>query len=172
MKKLLVVVDYQNDFVTGTLGFEKALSLEEGIVNKIKEFEKEGNDIAFTLDTHYENYLETSEGKMLPIKHCIDGSDGQKVYGKVNEYSLKYPCFKKLTFGSSKLLNYLLDKDYEQIELVGVVTNMCVLANAIVCQSALPNAKIVVWKDLVAALDNQIEQECFNVLDKIFVEVR
>ena len=70
------------------------------------------------------------------------------------------------------LLNYLLDKDYEQIELVGVVTNMCVLANAIICQSALPNAKIIVHKNLVAALDDDIEQQCFNVLEKIFIEVK
>ena len=172
MKKLLVVVDYQNDFVDGTLGFEEAKKLEEGILNKVKEFEENKDDILFTLDTHYENYLETREGNMLPVKHCIDNTFGQQVYGLLEEYSKKYPCFKKVTFGSSELLKYLLDKDYEQIELVGVVTNMCVLANAIICQSALPNAKIVVCKDLVAALDDEVENMCFNLLEKIFIEVR
>jgi nicotinamidase-related amidase len=172
MKKLLVVVDYQNDFVDGTLGFEKAKKIENSILNKVKEFEENKDDILFTLDTHYDNYLDTREGNMLPVKHCIDNTFGQKVYGSLEEYSNKYPCFKKVTFGSSKLLNYLLDKDYEQIELVGVVTNMCVLANAIICQSALPNAKIIVHKNLVAALDYDIEQQCFNVLEKIFIEVK
>ena len=172
MKKLLVVVDYQNDFVSGTLGFDKAVELEDKLEAKILDYIYEKQDIVFTLDTHLDNYLETREGNMLPIKHCIDGTEGHQVYGKIFKYSRMYPNVKKATFGSSELLKYLENKDYEEIELVGVVTNMCVLANAIICQSALPNAKIVVCKDLVAALDDEVEQQCFNLLEKIFIEVR
>lgn len=172
MKNLLVVVDYQNDFVSGTLGFDKAVELEDKLEAKILDYIYEKQDIVFTLDTHLDNYLETREGNMLPIKHCIDGTEGHQVYGKIFKYSRMYPNVKKATFGSCELLKYLENKDYEEIELVGVVTNMCVLANAIICQSALPNAKIVVCKDLVAALDDEVEQQCFNLLEKIFIEVR
>ena len=172
MKKLLVVVDYQNDFVEGTLGFSKAKDLEDKLETKILDYVYEKQDVVFTLDTHQENYLETKEGSMLPVKHCIEGSEGHQVYGKIFKYSRMYPNIKKATFGSSELLRYLEGKGYEEIELVGVVTNMCVLANAIICQSALPNAKIVVCKDLVAALDDEVENMCFNLLEKIFIEVR
>ena len=71
MKKLLVVVDYQNDFVDGALGFPKAKLIEEGICDRIIEYENNGDDVIFTLDTHYEDYMETEEGKNLPVKHCI-----------------------------------------------------------------------------------------------------
>lgn len=172
MKKLLLVVDYQNDFVNGSLGFEKARAMEDALETKILDYVSENQDIIFTLDTHQEDYLETLEGKNLPIKHCIEGTKGHEVYGKIFKYSRMYPNFKKNTFGSKDLLNYLLDKDYDQIELVGVVTNMCVLANAIICQSALPNAKIVVCKDLVQALDEETQEECFDILRKIFIEVK
>ena len=172
MKKLLIVVDYQNDFVDGTLGFEKAKLLEDKLETKILDYIYEKQDVLFTLDTHQEDYLNTFEGKNLPVKHCIDGTEGHFVYGKIFKYSRMFPNIKKNTFGSKDLLKYLEDKDYDLIELVGVVTNMCVLANAVICQSALPNSKIVVCKDLVAALDDEIENQCFNLLEKIFIEVK
>ena len=74
MKKLLVVIDYQKDFVDGALGFEEAVTLEEGIYNKVNENLKEGNKVLFTYDTHEINYLETREGKNLPVVHCIKGT--------------------------------------------------------------------------------------------------
>lgn len=170
MKKLLIVVDYQNDFVIGSLGFEKARLLEDKIEQKIESFIVERQDIVFTMDTHDSDYLFSREGINLPVVHCLDHSDGQKIYGKIASYAAKYPVLKKNTFGSIELMKYLQNKEYDRIELCGVVTNMCVLANAIICQSVLPNAQIVILKNLVAAVDEKLEQETFDVLKAIYIE--
>lgn len=83
MKKCLIVVDYQNDFVSGSLGFEKAKTLELGIANKINSYHVNGDDVIFTLDTHYDDYMDSYEGKHLPVPHCIENTDGYKLYGSV-----------------------------------------------------------------------------------------
>ena len=82
MKELLVVIDYQNDFVNGALGFEGAEKLDGPIVEKIREYRRRGADVIFTRDTHRENYLETQEGRRLPVVHCIEGSHGHKIFGE------------------------------------------------------------------------------------------
>ena len=81
MKKALIVVDYQNDFVNGALGFEGAEKLDDIICEKIQQYRKEGGHIIFTFDTHEANYLNTMEGKNLPVEHCIKGTEGHKLYG-------------------------------------------------------------------------------------------
>ena len=86
MSKLLVVVDYQNDFVNGSLGFPGAEALEEPICRKIEEYKARGDDVAFTFDTHGEDYLETQEGKNLPVTHCVRGMPGWELYGRVADY--------------------------------------------------------------------------------------
>ena len=86
MKKILVVIDYQKDFVDGALGFKKAETLEEGIYDKVKENLSKGNKVVFTYDTHFENYLETKEGKHLPIPHCYLDTDGHELYGSLKEF--------------------------------------------------------------------------------------
>ena len=80
-KRLLIVVDYQNDFVDGALGFEKAKELEPYLVNLIEEYKKNNDDIIYTMDTHQENYLQTEEGKYIPVVHCIRGTKGHELYG-------------------------------------------------------------------------------------------
>ena len=108
MKKLLLVIDYQNDFVSGSLGFEQAVSLEDPICRKIESYLKNGDDIIFTLDTHGQDYSSTQEGKKLPVPHCLKGSDGWKVYGKAASYLSKAAAvFEKPTFGSLELGEYL-----------------------------------------------------------------
>ena len=86
MAKLLVVVDYQNDFVNGALGFVKAETLEKGICNKIEEYLNRGDKVIFTYDTHFENYLHTREGKKLPVKHCIIDTEGHDLYGELKKF--------------------------------------------------------------------------------------
>ncbi|MEI3535450.1 MAG: isochorismatase family protein [Bacilli bacterium] len=83
-KRLLIVVDYQNDFVDGALGFEKAKELEPYLVNLIEEYKKNNDDIIYTMDTHQENYLQTEEGKYIPVVHCIRGTKGHELYGKID----------------------------------------------------------------------------------------
>lgn len=119
MKKLLIVVDYQKDFVNGSLGFKEAEYLDEYLASLIDQYHQNKDDVIFTFDTHQNNYLETQEGKNLPIEHCIKNSDGWKLYGKVNTAKKEYDiCIEKTTFGSLELGNYLKGKAYSQNMLI------------------------------------------------------
>ena len=104
MKKCLIVVDYQNDFVTGSLGFAKAEQLDDRIADKIAKCRNEGWEIVFTFDTHEENYLQTNEGRNLPVEHCIKGTNGHKLYGRTAKMLKESDkCFFKPSFGSAEL---------------------------------------------------------------------
>lgn len=166
--KLLIVVDYQNDFVNGSLGFKKAEELEQRIVQKIKEYD----NVIFTLDTHYDNYFDTLEGKKLPVKHCIKDTVGHKLYGEVGKYLDKaIKVFEKPTFPSLELANYLVGKGYDEVEICGLVSNICVLSNVVMVKAALPNARIIVNKNLTASFDEKLNEETFDILKGIHVDV-
>lgn len=172
-KRVLVVVDYQKDFVDGALGFESAKKLDAGIAALMKEYAEDENGVIFcTFDTHEANYLQTQEGKKLPVEHCIKGTEGWELYGKVGEIEIMYPmkCTRvnKPTFGSLKLGGKLrtLNHDFgvESITLVGVVTNMCVISNAVIAKAACPEAEIIIKKDLVDSFDKELHQKALDVM--------
>ena len=172
MRKLLVVVDFQNDFIDGALGFEGALSIKEHIIEKIKDYRKNQYDIIFTKDTHHHDYLNTEEGKNLPVLHCVEGSFGHEIQQDVLEY--KEPTdktFVKFSFPSLELGNYLVDKDYDVIELCGLVSNICVLSNAVIAKAALPNAHIVVDQLATKSFDESLHKKAMDVLKGLHVEV-
>lgn len=172
MKKCLIVVDYQNDFVNGSLGFEKAVELDEKITDKIKKYRSDGYDIIFTFDTHEKNYLETAEGKALPVRHCIKGTEGHKLYGKTAEMLKESDkCFFKPSFGSAELFEYLKDKKYNRIELCGVVTNICVISNAVLAKTALPEAEISVDSACVASNDKTLGKSALEVMQSLQINV-
>ncbi|HHX00190.1 MAG TPA: cysteine hydrolase [Acholeplasmataceae bacterium] len=171
MKKLLIVVDFQVDFVTGALGFPKAKEVEEVIYEKIKLYQKNNDDIIFTFDTHDDNYLNTVEGKKLPIVHCIKGTKGHALYGKVNEFKDRGVSFEKPTFGSLDLGIYLKDKNYQEIEVCGLVSNICVISNAVIAKSAIPNAVIKVDAKATASFDEDLHEKALDVLEGLHVEV-
>ena len=172
MKKLLIVVDYQNDFVSGSLGFEKAKELDKLIYNRIKEYKENNDQVIFTFDTHYENYMDTVEGKHLPVKHCLKGSVGHKLYGKVatlfDEYDIS---FEKTTFPSLELAKYLENKEYQSVELCGLVSNICVLSNVIMVRSALPNVEIYVDKNLTMSFDENMNEYFLKILEGLHINV-
>lgn len=172
MKKLLVIVDYQVDFVNGSLGFPGAEKLEEKILARIKKAKAEKEDIVFTKDIHDEKYLESEEGKNLPVSHCQKGSKGAELFGGLKTFEKDYPVFEKGTFGSLDLGNYLKDKKYDEITIIGLVSYICVLSNAVICKAALPNAHIVVEKDLTSAYDINAQKIGFEALKNIHVEIR
>lgn len=116
--KLLLVIDYQNDFVDGSLGFDKAKELEDKIYQKIMAYHNNHDEVVFTYDTHHENYLDTQEGHKLPIAHCIEGTQGWELYGKIK--NLEGYKIKKNTFGASELFAFLKNSRYSEIELVGL----------------------------------------------------
>lgn len=172
-KKVLVVVDYQKDFVDGALGFESAKNLDKGIAQLMKEYaEDENGHIFCTFDTHGANYLETQEGKKLPVEHCIEGTEGWELYGETEMmeimYSMKCTRIKKPTFGScelAKILTLIDNMDgVESITLVGVVTNMCVISNAVIAKAACPEAEIIIKKDLVDSFDKELHAKAIDVM--------
>ena len=165
MKRLLCVIDYQNDFVTGSLGFEKAKSLDRNIASLIKDYRASGDTVAFTLDTHYEDYLSTSEGKMLPIKHCIEGTNGHKLYGETAKLAQNGdPIFIKNTFGSDKLYEFIKQNKFDKITFAGVVSNICVISNAILAKTASPESEITVNAQCVASNDESLNTAALNVM--------
>ena len=171
MKRLLVVVDFQNDFVCGSLGFEKAKELEKVILEKINEYKND--DIIFTLDTHENDYLSTIEGKHLPIKHCIKGTFGHEIYGKIKEISKNYPCIEKETFASKELLHFIENKPftYESIEICGLVSDICVISNAIIAKAASPKSKISVDKKATSSANLKMQEMVFKVMQNLHIEV-
>lgn len=172
MKKLLIVVDYQNDFVTGALGFPAAKELEPYLVELIQKYKSEGSDVMFTLDTHQEDYLSTEEGKAIPVPHCIRGTEGHKLHGKVNRLAGGSLIFEKRAFPSSQLCFYLRGCDYQEITLVGVVTNICVLANAVMVKAALPKAHIIIDAKGCASNDPELEKKAYDVAKSMLFEVK
>ncbi|GHU40554.1 amidase [Clostridia bacterium] len=171
-KRCLIVVDYQNDFVSGSLGFPGADGLENRIIEKIMQYRENGDDILFTLDTHEEDYLTTQEGKNLPVIHCIKGSLGHRLYGKIEVLRKDTDkCFEKPTFGSDRLYEYLKNTPYVSIELVGLVSNICVLSNAVLAKTAQPETPILVDSQATASHDEKLHEAAMAVLKGLQVEV-
>lgn len=178
MKKLLVVIDYQNDFVNGALGFKKAEQLEEGIYNKVKEYLNAGDNVVFTYDTHTKEYLNTREGKNLPVSHCIINTKGHNLYGKLQEFkdNKNIIHINKYSFGISPkdMINIVekLGEDIEYIEIVGVVTNICVVSNVVIFQSQYINAEISVDASLCASFDESLHEKTLDVIESLHVKVK
>ena len=177
MKKVLVVIDYQNDFVTGSLGFKEAETLEDGIYKKVQKYLDEGSKVIFTYDTHYDNYLETREGKNLPIKHCILGTEGHELYGKIKDFKNAKNTLhiNKEAFGIAPLsmikISEEIGNDVDYIEIIGIVTNMCVISNVVTLQSQYINSEIVVDETLCSSFDKNLHQKALDVIKSLQVKV-
>lgn len=183
MKRLLIVVDFQNDFVDGALGFPGAELLEEPIARKISEYHDAGDVVVFTFDTHHRNYLKTQEGRNLPIEHCIEGTRGYELYGSVADLKedIDVSFEKKDTFGSAALYDWLTvaqeaanqlgSQPFKCIELVGLVSNICVLSNAVLAKTACPEVPIIVDAACTASNDPALNEACFNILEGIHIKV-
>ena len=182
MKKLLIVVDYQNDFVDGSLGFPGAELLDERIAAKIQEYREAGDEVCFTRDTHGRDYLNTQEGRGLPIPHCIEGTPGIELYGRVKDLVQDTDeVFSKGTFGSKDLYKRLSSMQraadeagmlpFESIELVGLVSNICVLSNAVLAKTACPEVPVIVDAACTAAADAAINEKALDILEGLQVNV-
>lgn len=176
-KKLLIVVDYQNDFTVGSLGCPQAAAIEDTVAAKIEEYRAMGENaqIIFTMDTHDKDYLHTQEGRNLPIEHCIKGFDGWQLYGKVAVLKSDSDLvFSKPTFGSLELADYLRDKgdEYESVELAGVVTNICVISNMVLAKAAMPEVPIYVDAACVVSNNDALGEAALAVMETMHVKVK
>ncbi len=166
MKKLLLIIDYQKDFVDGTLGFPGAEMLDGPIAQKIAAYRASGDDIAFTLDTHGEDYLLTQEGRKLPVAHCLRKTPGWTLYGQVGRARQpKDTVIEKPAFPSQELGLWLQGRGYEQVELVGLVSYICVISNAVIAKAALPEAEILVDARCTAGPDPQLHENALDVME-------
>ncbi len=170
--KALVVVDYQTDFVSGSLGFPGAEKLEPVILDKIAECRSCGGQVIFTLDTHGENYLSTSEGRKLPIVHCVKGTPGHGLYGKTAQaVQPEDIVIEKPAFGSLELADLLKRLSPEEVELCGLVTDICVISNAIIAKAALPESRIVVDPAACASADPEAHKRALKVMCGVQIEI-
>ena len=174
MDRYLFVIDYQNDFVDGALGFPGAEKLDEKIAKKILAYGP--GRVLFTRDTHFENYLDTREGKNLPVVHCVKGTHGWQVYGRTAQAleQVGAKAIDKLVFGmdvSDPATAAVLPEKADEIELVGLVSNICVVSNAVVLQSRYPEATIIVDAACTDSFDKTLHEKVLDVLSGFQVKV-
>lgn len=158
-KKLLIVVDMQNDFIDGSLGTKEAQAIVDKVENYVKNFD---GDVIFTLDTHNEDYLNTQEGKKLPVKHCIQHTHGWNITEKLSKYA-NWTVVKP-TFGSTYLTKIVGDDDYTEIELCGLCTDICVVSNALLLKANFPEIPISVHKDLCAGVTPESHEAALTTM--------
>lgn len=168
-KKLLIVVDMQNDFIDGSLGTPEAQAIVPGVKKRIEEYLAEGQDVVFTLDTHYENYMETLEGKNLPMMHCQKGSDGWKLAPSLAEFPGQR--FEKPTFGSVELARYVQRKEYDSIELLGLCTDICVISNAMLMKAVLPGTPVSVNAACSAGVTPESHENALKAMKMCQIEI-
>lgn len=172
MKNLLIVIDMQNDFINGVLGFDKADLIIPKVIEKIKKYEENGDDIIFTLDTHQNDYLETVEGKNLPLKHCIKGTLGHEIHKSLKPFIKNHLILEKPTFGSFKLGEIIQNKNYKNIELCGLVSNICVISNAIIVKAASPCSEILVDAKTTTSNNLDMQNIAFNVMKNLHINIQ
>ena len=167
--KILLVIDMQKDFIDGSLGTREAVAILPKVLKKMDTFE---GKILATRDTHGEDYLSTQEGRKLPVVHCLKGTDGWQLYGRVADLcSPQDRCFEKVTFGSLDLAEYVKEQKFDQIELVGLVSNICVISNAVLCKAAVPEAEILVDAGCTGSGMGEIHQKALDVMEGLQITV-
>lgn len=138
MKKTLIVIDMQNDFIDGSLGTDEAVKIVPNVRKKIEEYRSNGDEIIFTRDTHGEDYLSTPEGKKLPVVHCVKNTHGWQIADGLDVPDAIH--IDKPSFGCTHWDKFC----FEKIELVGLCTDICVVSNALILKALFPNAEISV----------------------------
>ena len=165
MKRTLIVVDMQKDFIDGALGTKEALAIVDKVKDKIAQYQKIGGEIIFTRDTHQKDYLTTQEGRQLPVEHCIEGTEGWKIWEGLEVASAIY--INKPTFG------YLGWKELalEEVELVGLCTDICVVSNALLIKAMYPEIRVKVDASCCAGVTPESHKAALLTMQMCQVEV-
>ena len=166
--KYLIVVDMQNDFITGSLGSEMAQKIVDNVVSKVKNYDGE---VIFTRDTHDEDYLSTQEGKKLPVNHCIKNTEGWQICNELLPYVSH--VIDKPTFGSLELIHGLGAKgNIDEVELCGLCTDICVISNAMLVKAAFPEAKVTVDRFCCAGVTEESHENALAAMSAVQIEVK
>jgi len=165
MKKILIVVDMQNDFIDMALGTKEAVAIVPAVKAKIAEYVKNGDEIIYTRDTHNENYLDTPEGKKLPIPHCIKGTKGWEIADGL--YVDGCRIIDKPNFGWPGWK----DEDFEKIELIGLCTDICVVSNALILKADFPEAEISVDASCCAGVTPESHKAALQTMKMCQIDI-
>lgn len=166
--KILVVVDMQVDFITGSLGSEAAKAIVPNVVNKVKNFD---GKVIFTRDTHGENYMNTQEGRKLPVAHCIKNTEGWQICDELKPYVTE--VIDKKTFGSVDLPQYIksLENSVDEIEICGLCTDICVISNAMILKAAFPEVNIIVDSSCCAGVTSESHNTALEAMKAVQIEI-
>ena len=163
--KTLIVVDMQNDFITGALGSRCAQAIVENVVNLVKSFD---GRIIFTRDTHSENYLNTQEGRNLPVPHCIKDTHGWQICDELSSFVKE--VVDKITFGSIDLPG-MIDPQTEEVFLCGLCTDICVISNAMIIKAHFPEMKVTVFASCCAGVTPESHKTALNAMKAVQINV-
>lgn len=167
MHNILIVVDMQNDFITGSLGTKEAVEIVPYVKKKVESFEGE---VIFTRDTHFDNYMESSEGKHLPVLHCVKDSWGWEICDELKPYAQK--VIDKPTFGSTELVEYLKGKEIDSIELCGLCTDICVVSNALLVKATFYETPVYVDSKACAGVSVESHTAALKTMAMCQIEVK
>ena len=166
MKKILIVVYMKNDFIDAALGTKEAVSIVDKVKQKIKQYKEAGEQIIYTRDTHPENYLETREGKYLPVVHCVKGSEGWLIPEELRVEGCE--VIDKPSFGYTGWEKY----DFEEIEIIGLCTDICVVSNALMLKALYPEIKITVDASCCAGVTVESHKAALLTMKMCQIEIR
>jgi nicotinamidase-related amidase len=170
MKKYLLVIDVQNDFVNGALGTAEAMEIIPRVKEKIAEYKNFGGCVIFTRDTHGEDYLSTNEGKNLPVRHCIKGSYGWEIYPDV--YVEGAEIIDKPSFGFTEWEKYIkADEEGLSIELIGLCTDICVISNALILKAKFPEADVSIDSTACAGVTPKTHEAALETMKMCQVRI-
>ena len=168
--KILIVVDMQKDFIDGALGTAEAVAIVPSVIEKIKEYENSDSLVIYTKDTHFENYMDTREGKHLPVPHCIKGTAGHEIPDEIlRGHDL---IIEKPTFGSTELVDYLENIEFDEVELIGLCTDICVASNALLIKARFPEREVSVDSSCCAGVTPATHEAALTTMKMCQINVR
>ena len=168
---LLIVVDMQNDFINGSLGTKEAQAIVPAVKARILEAMEDRWQVIFTKDTHSIDYLKTQEGKNLPIKHCLRGSDGWQLHPELQDLSIGSSVFEKGSFGSLELAEYVSSLNPDAIEVIGLCTDICVVSNVALLKAYCPEVPMSVRANCCAGVTPEAHEHALATMKSLLVEI-
>ncbi|MBQ4348119.1 MAG: cysteine hydrolase [Clostridia bacterium] len=168
--KILCVIDMQNDFIDGALGTNEAVAITDNVAKKIELYRKNGDRVIFTRDTHYDNYMQTQEGRNLPVPHCIKDTDGWQISSKLAVGDSL--IIDKPTFGSVQLSEYIAGLEgVDEVELIGLCTDICVISNAMLIKARLPEVRVSVDSACCAGVTPESHSNALSAMKMCQIEI-